>query len=132
MARFLAFRLLALVAILWVLVTIVFFIRTVIPTNPARTLAGPGATPQLIALERQRLGLDKPILTQYADYLSQAVRGNLGVSIRTRNPVADDLKHAVPASSSCCSPPWSSLSRSVSRWGYSARHRCAARPRYGW
>lgn len=98
MARFIALRLLALVAIVWVLVTIVFFIRTVIPINPARTLAGPGATPQLVALERQRLGLDKPILTQYVDYLGNAVRGNLGMSIHTRDPVADDLGRAVPAS----------------------------------
>jgi len=97
-ARFIALRLLALVAILWVLVTIVFFIRTVIPSDPARTLAGPGATPQLLALERQRLGLDKPILTQYVIYLSDAVRGNLGMSIHTRNPVADDLAQTVPAS----------------------------------
>lgn len=98
MARFIALRVLALVAILWVLVTIVFFIRTVIPTDPARTLAGPGATPQLIALERQRLGLNKPILVQYGNYLSDAVRGNLSMSIHTRNPVADDLRRTVPAS----------------------------------
>lgn len=98
MARFIALRLLALLAILWVLGTIVFFIRTVIPSNPARTLAGPGATPQLIVLETQRLGLNKPIVTQYGDYLGSAVRGNLGMSIRTRNPVANDLAQAVPAS----------------------------------
>lgn len=98
MIRFVALRVLALIAILWVLVTIVFFIRTVIPSNPARTLAGPGATPQLIAFERQRLGLNKPLLTQYVDYLGNAVRINLGMSIRTRDPVADDLGRIVPAS----------------------------------
>jgi peptide/nickel transport system permease protein len=98
MIRFVALRVLALIAILWVLVTIVFFIRTVIPSNPARTLAGPGATPQLIALERQRLGLDKPLLTQYVDYLGDAVRINLGMSIHTRDPVADDLGRVIPAS----------------------------------
>jgi peptide/nickel transport system permease protein len=98
MVRFLIMRLLALVLILFVLATIVFFIRTVIPTNPARTLAGPGATPQLVALERQRLGLNKPLMTQYIDYLEDAVQGNLGMSIRTRDSVASDLGRAIPAS----------------------------------
>lgn len=98
MARFLLHRALAMAGILWALLTIVFALRTVIPSNPARTLAGPGATPALIQLERVRLGLDKPLATQYLDYLRDALHGNLGMSIYTRNPVAQDLARAIPAS----------------------------------
>lgn len=98
MGRFLCMRVVALLVVLFALATIVFFIRTVIPSNPARTLAGPGATPQLVALERERLGLNRPLITQYAGYLGDAIRGNLGMSIRTRDSVAADLGRAIPAS----------------------------------
>jgi peptide/nickel transport system permease protein len=98
MLRFLLHRTLAMIGILWALLTIVFALRTVIPSNPARMMAGPGATPALIAIERSRLGLDKPLAIQYADYLRDALRGNLGISIYTRNPVSHDLARAIPAS----------------------------------
>jgi peptide/nickel transport system permease protein len=96
--RFLLHRALAMIGILWALLTIVFALRTVIPSNPARTLAGPGATPALIQLERVRLGLNKPLPVQYIDYLRDALHGNLGMSVYTRNPVAQDLARAIPAS----------------------------------
>jgi peptide/nickel transport system permease protein len=98
MLRFLLHRALAMIGILWALLTIVFALRTVIPSNPARMMAGPGATPALIAIERSRLGLDRPLVIQYADYLRDALRGNLGMSIYTRNPVSQDLARAIPAS----------------------------------
>ncbi len=98
MLRFLLHRVLAVVGILWALLTIVFALRTVIPSNPARTLAGPGATPALIQLERVRLGLNKPLAIQYFDYLRDALHGNLGMSIYTRDPVSQDLARAIPAS----------------------------------
>lgn len=98
MARFAVQRLLAMVGIVWMLVTIVFVLRTVIPSNPARTMAGPGATPALIAIERARLGLDKPLAVQYLNYITGALHGNLGQSIYTHNPVAQDLAKAIPAS----------------------------------
>ncbi len=98
MLRFLFHRALAMIGILWALLTIVFALRTVIPSNPARMMAGPGATPALIAIERSRLGLDNPLVIQYADYLRDALRGNLGMSIYTRNPVSQDLATSLPAS----------------------------------
>jgi peptide/nickel transport system permease protein len=96
--RFVLARLLALAGILWALTTIVFLLRTVIPSDPARTLAGPGATPELLAIERVRLGLDKPLITQYLDYIRGVLHGDLGMSIYSRNPVSHDLANAVPAS----------------------------------
>src|SRR5262245_357165 len=98
MLGFAARRLVAMAGILWMLVTIVFVLRTVIPSNPARTMAGPGATPALIAIERARLGLDHPVVIQYLNYIKGALHGDLGMSIYTRNPVTQDLAKAIPAS----------------------------------
>ena len=91
MLRFILFRLFALVGILWALITIVFVLRVLIPSDPARSLAGPGATPELIAIERARLGLNRPLVAQYLGYLKDALHGDLGMSIYSRNPVAQDL-----------------------------------------
>jgi peptide/nickel transport system permease protein len=76
----------------------VFVLRVLIPSDPARSLAGPGATPELIAIERARLGLNRPLLAQYLGYLKDALHGDLGMSIYSRNPVAQDLGKTIPAS----------------------------------
>lgn len=98
MLRFVALRLLALAGILWALTTIVFLLRTVIPADPARTLAGPGATPELLEIERVKLGLDRPLITQYLDYIRGLLHGDLGMSVYSRHPVSHDLANTVPAS----------------------------------
>lgn len=98
MVRFVLVRLLSLVGILVVLVTVVFALQSVIPSDPARTAAGAGATPALLAAKRRELGVDKPLATQYVDYLGRALRGDLSTSSRTRNPVTSDLRRAFPAS----------------------------------
>jgi peptide/nickel transport system permease protein len=68
-------------AVVIVVAFAVFCLIRVIPGDPARLIAAGGATPEMIQSIRQSLGLDKPILVQFAGYLSQVVRGNLGTSI---------------------------------------------------
>lgn len=97
MARLIAGRLVALVVVLWALVTIVFAIQTVIPSDPARLMAGPSAPPEVIAEKRAQLGLDDGLATQYANFLGDALRGDLSISIHTHRPVVDDLGRAIPA-----------------------------------
>lgn len=96
--QFAASRFLGLIVVLWVLVTIVFLLETIIPSDPARVAAGPGATPAVIAAKRQELGLDKPPLERYILYLDRLVHGNLSTSTSTQRPVLDDLRLTVPAS----------------------------------
>ena len=66
-------------------------------SNPAATILGQdAATPAAVAQLNQVLGLDKPLVVQYWDWLSQAVRGNLGVSYFTQIPVSQSIGQRLP------------------------------------
>ncbi len=80
----------------WGIITIVFFLTKLIPGDAARVAAGRTATADQIAQARERLGLDKPVLEQYADFLARAVRGDLGQSASTHQNVVTDLSQTVP------------------------------------
>src|SRR5262249_45972915 len=79
------------------LVAIVFFISRIIPADPAALLAGETASRAQIELMRQKLGLDRPVLVQLADYYRQLPSGDLGPSLFTTRPVWDDLSAHLPA-----------------------------------
>ena len=79
-------------------ITLVTFITLhAFPSDPARLLAGPGATPEQLQQIRAELGLDQPLPAQYVRYLGDLTRGNLGRSIQTGQPVANDLVQRLPA-----------------------------------
>lgn len=87
-----ALRRRALVALLTVLgvATVVFALVRLLPGDPAETmLARAGAGPAAIASLRAELGLDRPVLVQYVDWLGHALRGDLGRSLLNNRPVAD-------------------------------------------
>jgi peptide/nickel transport system permease protein len=90
-------RLAALVAVMFGLVVIVFALQAVIPSDPVRAMVGASATPQVVAAQRHKLGYDKPLPGRFADYLDRLGHGNLETSLRTRNPVAQDLGTFAPA-----------------------------------
>jgi ABC-type dipeptide/oligopeptide/nickel transport system permease component len=62
-----------------------------IPGDPAVVLAGVGATEADLQGIRQEYGLDQPVSVQYLAYIGKALRGDLGISIRTRDPVSRTL-----------------------------------------
>lgn len=97
MVRLIVNRLVGAAGVLLVLVTIVFVLRALIPSDPARAAVGPNASPAVVAQERHRLGLDHPVPVQYVLYLGNALRLNLGESARTGRPVQIDLAAFVPA-----------------------------------
>jgi peptide/nickel transport system permease protein len=76
---------------------VTFVISHLVPSDTARLIAGDGASEAVVAGIRAKLGLDQPLWTQYAVYLSQLGRGDLGVSIRTGEPVLAELLRAAPA-----------------------------------
>ena len=80
MLGFLARRLLAALVVVWGALTVIFVIVRVLPGDPAAVLLGTYATPQLIAEQRQRLGLNQPRPVQYALFMRQAVLGDWGRS----------------------------------------------------
>ena len=88
MRRFLAGRILATIPVMVVVATVVFLLLRLAPGDPAAILAGDVATPEQIAAIRSRLGLDQPILVQFAEWIWRLVRGDLGTSIISNQPVA--------------------------------------------
>jgi peptide/nickel transport system permease protein len=94
--RFAARRVGRLVISVFVLVTATFFMVQAIPGNPAAETLGQQATRQLVQLRTKQLGLDKPLLTQYWDYLTGAVSGHLGTSIISTEPVSTILAARTP------------------------------------
>ena len=95
--RFAARRALRLVVSLWVLVTASFAMIHLIPGDPVRGALGPTAPADLVEARRTALGLDDPILTQYAHYLQGLVTGDLGSSLTSQLPVADVVGQRLPA-----------------------------------
>ncbi|MBM3389641.1 MAG: ABC transporter permease [Betaproteobacteria bacterium] len=74
-----------------------FFIGRVIPIDPALAVAGDRAPEHVLQRVRQELGLDQPLWTQFSQYVAQVLRGDLGSSILTSNPVLQDLLATFPA-----------------------------------
>jgi peptide/nickel transport system permease protein len=79
-------------------VVLTFLIARVIPGDPAVTYAGPRASQAQLERTRRQLGLDKPVIVQLGDYLEGIATGDWGTSYRTKRPVLDDLRTALPAS----------------------------------
>jgi ABC-type dipeptide/oligopeptide/nickel transport system permease component len=79
-------------------VIVTFLLTRVLPGDTAAYFAGPAATPQAIAEIRTKLGLDKPLLQQFASYVRDLVRGDLGTSLTTGQPVVLDIAARLPAS----------------------------------
>ncbi|UQQ36471.1 ABC transporter permease [Paenibacillus polymyxa] len=84
-------RLAILIPVLLGITLIVFSIIHAIPGDPAETILGDKATEQSKQALREQLGLNKPWLQQYGTYLSELARGDLGDSIRTRQPIAREM-----------------------------------------
>lgn len=68
-----------------------------VPGDPVANMLGVNASKEAIAAQRAELGLDKPLLTQYGDFLVKALQGDLGKSITTRRPVIDEIAQRYPA-----------------------------------
>jgi len=71
--------------------TITFFVSRVIPGDPASMWAGPKHTQEQLDAARKELGLDRPLLVQYLNYMANLLKGDLGVSIRTKQPVLEEV-----------------------------------------
>jgi peptide/nickel transport system permease protein len=76
---------------------VVFFMVRAIPGDPAQILLGQLATQEQVQALREQMGLDKPVIVQYALFLKDAARGDLGTSIVTGRPVTTELLVRFPA-----------------------------------
>ncbi|NDG42974.1 MAG: ABC transporter permease, partial [Betaproteobacteria bacterium] len=80
------------------LLTIMFVITQVAPGDPARLMAGPNATQDMVETVRREYGLDQPLARQFVDYLGGIARGDLGRSMVSTKPVLQELLRYFPAS----------------------------------
>jgi len=77
---------------------LIFFVLHLVPGDPvAAILNGAPASRQTIANLRQQLGLDRPLLAQYLSFVGNALRGNLGRSYSTNQPVAQIIAQSAPS-----------------------------------
>lgn len=91
MALVLLKRLVWMIPILLGVSFVVFSMMHLAPGDPAEALMGPLSTAETLAKARHDLGLDRPFLVQYADWVGHAVRGDLGDSVRMSQPVAPEV-----------------------------------------
>ena len=91
MQYYLLHRILALVPVVLLVSATVFSLIHLTPGDPAVIMAGESQDPEVVAGIRRELGLDQPIPVQYAIWLGHALRGDLGRSIRTRQPVLEAI-----------------------------------------
>ncbi|MEK5037196.1 ABC transporter permease [Sporosarcina sp. FSL K6-3457] len=91
MLSYIGKRLLQLIPVLLGMTFIVFMIIRAIPGNPAQIILGQQASKEAVEALTIKLGLDNPWYIQYFHYLSDLFKGDLGESMRTRAPVADEI-----------------------------------------
>lgn len=91
MLNYILHRFLALVPVVLLVSATVFSLIHLTPGDPAVIMAGESQDPVVVAGIRSELGLDQSIPVQYAIWLGHAVRGDLGRSIRTRQPVLEAM-----------------------------------------
>lgn len=98
MIRYLGRRVLITLPTLWLVTLVVFSMVRLLPGDPAETIAGLHATQEAVAGLRQELGLDRPLLVQYGQFLAGLTRLDLGRSTMSRAPVLDELLPRLPVS----------------------------------
>jgi ABC-type dipeptide/oligopeptide/nickel transport system permease component len=97
MYYFLQRRLLGLIPVLWGVGTCVFLIIHLVPGDPAALMLGDTATAAEVATLRESLGLNAPLMQQYAEFFQRLCTGDLGMSLRTRQPVISMVLERLPA-----------------------------------
>ena len=90
-------RFVGFVAVMIGISIITFGLSHLVPADPAIAALGDHAKDEQIEAFREKYGLNKPVPEQYWIYVTGILRGDLGTSLRTRRPVADDLRNFFPA-----------------------------------
>ena len=97
MIKYVAHRLILMIGILFGVLTITFFLSRVLPASPVNLMLGDRPTAEQVEMAEEKMGLNKPLVVQYALYLNQVVRGNFGDSLRTHQPVLIEIRNRMGA-----------------------------------
>lgn len=96
MPGFLLRRSLQSLVLVFIVLTLTFFLLHLAPGDPLARYYDPEISPETIEMIKHRLGLDRPLLEQYLRWMSSFVRGDFGVSLRYNRPVGALLAEAIP------------------------------------
>ena len=96
LARYVAQRIVVLVPTLFFVSVLIFSLQQLLPGDAALALAGEEHDPAAVAAIRQKYHLDQPIAVQYGLWMGRVLRGDLGVSLRTRIPVTELIASKLP------------------------------------
>ncbi|MGL5766657.1 MAG: ABC transporter permease [Sarcina sp.] len=91
MGKFIIKRILIAIPMLFIISIICFFIIKAAPGNPVQMYMHPGMNHKEIEIIRQNLGLNRPIIVQYVDWLKQVLEGNLGNSLVSGKSIASEI-----------------------------------------
>ena len=83
---------------LWIISSLVFILLRIAPGDPVDAILGTRANEFARESLRIKLGLDKPLINQYLEYINHLLHGNLGISLNTQEPVKVIISRALPAS----------------------------------
>ena len=97
MWKYILKRIIALIPVIIGVTLIVYFIMSLAPGDPATTILGDQATPEAIAQLREEMGLNDPIIVQYARSMINLARGDRGTSYKTKKPVSIEVFSRFPA-----------------------------------
>jgi peptide/nickel transport system permease protein len=96
MLRYIAGRLIGTIPVLLLVSLLTFLMIHLTPGDPVRLMLGDDATAEAIEALNSKLGLDQPLPVQYVRWLGEVVTGDLGQSIRTRQPVLEAVGERLP------------------------------------
>lgn len=97
MWKYILKRLIMLIPVLLGVILIIFFLNEITPGDPARELAGDMASEEDVEELREELGLNRPFLIRFGDYVFKLVtQGDLGTSYQTKQPVLTEVMERFP------------------------------------
>jgi peptide/nickel transport system permease protein len=96
--NFLITRLLLTIPMVLILVTMVFFVMRILPGDPIRSQLGPRVSAEQAEAMRERLGLNRPLIVQYGDFLGKMITFNFGNALtQGERPIRDEMAERFPA-----------------------------------
>jgi peptide/nickel transport system permease protein len=91
MSRHISQRLILMIVTLIGVATITFFLSRILPGSPVEMMVGYRANAEAVEAAKKELGLDKPLHIQYVRFLGDALRGDFGISLQTKQPVIEEI-----------------------------------------
>lgn len=92
MPRYIAQRVLLVIPMIWVLITLVFILLRVAPGDPVSAMVGGKLDAQALAARRHTLGLDRPLIVQYLEYLKNVATFHFGHTLSDNRPITDVIR----------------------------------------